>query len=90
METDLSALTEDRRETLHRFSDGSAYAQVEKVTISDEGGARARFAYEVEDESVKADLSWSESVASGSSSLDQEREQMLGVCQRCRGRTMQR
>ena len=64
----------DRYVTLFSKSDNTPYSQVEKVRI-DAGGGNAGFAFHVEDEGLKADLSWSETVATGAGALAQERAQ---------------
>lgn len=61
--------------SLFNQSDGTPYAQVEKVRVDSGGSGEAYFAFHVEDESVKADLSWSETPASGSGSLARGRAQ---------------
>jgi hypothetical protein len=46
--------------SLFNRSDGTSYTQVEKVRVDSGQNGDAYFAFHVEDESVKADLSWSE------------------------------
>jgi hypothetical protein len=46
--------------SLFNRSDGTSYTQVEKVLVDSGQNGDAYFAFHVEDESVKADLSWSE------------------------------
>ena len=58
---------------LARDSTGIAYSLAEKVRVGSEGNTY--FAFHVEDESVKADLSWSETPATGSGPLAQSRAQ---------------
>lgn len=61
--------------SLFSKSDGTPYAQVEKVRFDSSSNVDAYFAFHVEDESVKADLSWSETPATSEGSLAQERAQ---------------
>ncbi|WPJ95978.1 hypothetical protein SH580_21410 [Coraliomargarita algicola] len=46
--------------TLATSSNGDAYCQVEKVQVDSLNGGTTAFAFAVEDEGLKADLSWSE------------------------------
>jgi hypothetical protein len=61
--------------SLFNKSDGTSYAQVEKVRVGSGSDANTYFAFHVEDESVKADLSWSETPATGAGPLAQARAQ---------------
>ena len=55
--------------SLFTKSDGTPYTQVEKVRVDSGQNGDAYFAFHVEDESVKADFSWSETPSSTISSL---------------------
>jgi len=61
--------------SLFNQSDGTPSAQVEKVRVDSGENGSTYFAFHVEDESVKADLSWSEVPAAESGDLAQERAQ---------------
>jgi hypothetical protein len=58
-----STLIADQTRTLFTNDDGSAYIEAGKVQIDDVPGGKRYFAFAVEDEGVKADLSWSETPA---------------------------
>jgi hypothetical protein len=61
--------------SLFKKSDGTSYTQVEKVRVDSGSTGNTYFAFHVEDESVKADLSWSETPATGAGQLAQARAQ---------------
>jgi hypothetical protein len=61
--TSNSTLTANQTKTLFT-SNGTAYIQAGKVQIDDVPGGKRYFAFAVEDEGVKANLSWSETPAS--------------------------
>lgn len=62
--TSNSTLTANQTKTLFTNPDGSAFIQAGKVQIDEVPGGRRYFAFAVEDEGVKANLSWSETPAS--------------------------
>ena len=61
--TSNSTLTANQTRTLFTNADGTPYIQAGKVQIDDVPGGKRYFAFAVEDEGVKADLSWSEAPA---------------------------
>lgn len=61
--------------TLFKRSDGTPYSQVEKVRVASDTSGDRYFAFHVDDEAVKADLSWSETPAVGAGSFAQSRAQ---------------
>ncbi|MCX6972292.1 MAG: pilus assembly PilX N-terminal domain-containing protein [Verrucomicrobia bacterium] len=61
--TSSSTLTANQTKTLFTKTDGTPHIQAGKVQIDDVPGGKRYFAFAVEDEGVKADLSWSETPA---------------------------
>ena len=60
-------------------SDGTAHIQVEKVFIDEVKRGKRYFAFSVEDEGVKADLSWSETPALGANGDERAQQRRLSA-----------